>query len=241
MSGSFDPPTGPPSPSLPPQIREPASYRGGPPSQPSGSGGAPRHAGAGELKAPRQSREPTVRESGTGTIVPAGSVTGRSLTLVVTIMCFLACLTAGAVYMINQSAAAWLRDISSEVTVQVEPRETVDTEKRMTEVAFFLARQAGVKGVRPLSAKESGALLEPWLGQLDALRALPVPRLIALELDRYPTQGLVAEEARLAPVEGVQGGHGVPGHFGRRQTAFRGKTGDIMLDQCRDVLPPFTQ
>ncbi|MEZ5908568.1 MAG: ABC transporter permease [Hyphomicrobiaceae bacterium] len=126
-----------------------------------------------------------MRESGTGTIVPAGSVTGRSLTLVVTIMCFLACLTAGAVYMINQSAAAWLRDISSEVTVQVEPRETVDTEKRMTEVAFFLARQAGVKGVRPLSAKESGALLEPWLGQLDALRALPVPRLIALELDRY--------------------------------------------------------
>ena len=36
-------------------------------------------------------------------IVPAGSVTGRSLTLVITIMCFLACLTAGAVYMINQS------------------------------------------------------------------------------------------------------------------------------------------
>ncbi|MGE0025220.1 MAG: hypothetical protein AB7S70_16490, partial [Hyphomicrobium sp.] len=30
-------------------------------------------------------------------IVPAGSVTGRSLTLVITIMCFLACLTVGAV------------------------------------------------------------------------------------------------------------------------------------------------
>ena len=39
-------------------------------------------------------------------IVPAGTVTGTSLTLVVTIMCFLACLTAGAVYMINQSASA---------------------------------------------------------------------------------------------------------------------------------------
>ena len=36
-------------------------------------------------------------------IVPAGSVTGRSLTLVISIMCFLACLTAGAVYMINKS------------------------------------------------------------------------------------------------------------------------------------------
>ena len=41
----------------------------------------------------------------TAPIVPAGSVTGRSLTLVITIMCFLACLTAGAVYMMNQSAS----------------------------------------------------------------------------------------------------------------------------------------
>jgi len=45
----------------------------------------------------------------TAPIVPAGSVTGRSLTLVITIMCFLACLTAGAVYMMNQSANAWPR------------------------------------------------------------------------------------------------------------------------------------
>ncbi len=44
-------------------------------------------------------------------------------------MCFLACLTAGAVYMINESANAWLKDIASEVTVQVEPQENVDTAK----------------------------------------------------------------------------------------------------------------
>src|SRR5690606_16534141 len=31
---------------------------------------------------------------------------------------------------------------------------------------------------------ESNALLEPWVGQLDVLKTLPVPRLIALELDR---------------------------------------------------------
>ena len=34
-------------------------------------------------------------------IVPAGTVTGTSLTLVVTIMCFLSCLTAGAVYIVR--------------------------------------------------------------------------------------------------------------------------------------------
>ena len=65
--------------------------------------------------------------------MPPDSVTGRSLTLVISIMCFLACLTAGAVYMINESANAWLKDIASEVTVQIEPRENIDTEKTVRE------------------------------------------------------------------------------------------------------------
>ena len=50
-------------------------------------------------------------ESMTAPIVPAGSVTGRSLTLVITIMCFLACLTVGAVYMIRQSANAVIEQL----------------------------------------------------------------------------------------------------------------------------------
>lgn len=117
-------------------------------------------------------------------IVPAGTVTGTSLTLVVTIMCFLACLTAGAVYMINQSASAWLRNVSSEVTIQIEPRENVDTERVVRDVTVFLASQPGVRGVRPLSLETVAEMIEPWLGKSEALKELPVPRLIALELDR---------------------------------------------------------
>ena len=117
-------------------------------------------------------------------IVPAGTVTGTSLTLVVTIMCFLACLTAGAVYMINQSASAWLRNVSSEVTIQIEPRENVDTERVVRDLTVFLAGQPGVRGVRPLSLQTATELIEPWLGKSDVLKELPVPRLIALELDR---------------------------------------------------------
>lgn len=117
-------------------------------------------------------------------IVPAGSVTGRSLTLVVSIMCFFACLTAGAVYMINQSASAWLRDIASEVTVQLEPRQAADMERAVADVVAFLSRQPGVRAARGLSIAESNSLLEPWLGQSEALKSLPVPRLVALELDR---------------------------------------------------------
>jgi cell division transport system permease protein len=126
------------------------------------------------------------RESGQANapIVPAGSVTGRSLTLVITIMCFLACLTAGAVYMMNQSASAWMHDIASEVTVQIEAKERTDMDKLVADVSRFLSQRAGIAAARPLSAADSAQLLEPWLGQTDALAALPIPRIIAVELDR---------------------------------------------------------
>ena len=136
-----------------------------------------------ETYKPARSPQPEV-EPGRTAIVPAGSVTGRSLTLVISIMCFLACLTAGAVYMMNQSASAWLRDIAGEVTVQVEPKEGADADKTVEEVVVYLARQQGVVAARPMSQSASAALLEPWLGQSDVLKELPVPRLIAIELDR---------------------------------------------------------
>lgn len=138
------------------------------------------------------------RDQGFAPIVPQGSVTGRSLTLVISIMCFLACLTAGAVYMMQQSAQAWLKDIASEVTVQVEPKEKVDTEKTVQEVAAFLGKQRGIARVKPYSLEQSVALLEPWLGKGEELKALPVPRLIALELEREPTPDLDAIRNGLA-------------------------------------------
>jgi cell division transport system permease protein len=142
-------------------------------------------------------KSPGARGAGRA-VVPAGSVTSRSLTLVVAIMCFLACLTAGGVYIVNQSASAWLRDIASEVTVQVEPRDKTDVDRSVREVAAFLARQSGVRSVKPLSLEESSALVEPWLGKSDALSALPVPRLIAIEIDRSAPPDIDALRQRLS-------------------------------------------
>ncbi|MDX2159348.1 MAG: ABC transporter permease [Hyphomicrobiaceae bacterium] len=144
---------------------------------------------------PSDRRQP--RTSG-GVVVPAGSVTSRSLTLVIAIMCFLACLTAGGVYILNQSASSWLRDIAREVTVQIEPRENVDTDRAVRDAAAFLARQPGIKSVKPLNLDESSALLEPWLGKNDALKSLPVPRLIALEIDAVAPPDMDALRALIA-------------------------------------------
>jgi len=130
--------------------------------------------------------EPALPEQGRthAPIVPAGTVTGSSLTLVISIMCFLACLTAGAVYMMKQSADAWLSDIASEVTVQVESRGGSNASKVAQDVVAMLQSEPGFIAVTLLSEEETGKLLEPWLGTSDAYKELQVPRLIALELDR---------------------------------------------------------
>jgi cell division transport system permease protein len=128
----------------------------------------------------------------TAPVVPPASVTGRSLTLVIAIMCFLACLTAGAVWMIKESSDAWTRNIASEVTVQVNPQENSDIEKAITDVVAFLRKQRGIADVRALSLDDSANLLEPWLGSTDALKSLPVPRLIAVEVNRSEPPNLTA-------------------------------------------------
>ena len=153
------------------------------------------HATRRDMAVPIRQGSPDAGERAHAPIVPAGSVTGRSLTLVISIMCFLACLTAGAVYMMTRSADAWMKDIASEVTVQVEPRGNADTEKTVKEVVAYLEKQPGIRGVRPLALEDSGKLLEPWLGQTEALSQLPVPRLIALELDRGSPPDLEAMRA----------------------------------------------
>ena len=146
----------------------------------------------------REEKERGRRMKTTAPVVPPGSVTGRSLTLVIAIMCFLACLTAGAVWMIKESADAWLKDIASEVTVQVEPKDKVDTDKSVLDVVAFMETQPGIRAAKPLSLEASASLLEPWLGSSDALKALPVPRLIAIEIDRANPPDLVAVNAALA-------------------------------------------
>lgn len=116
--------------------------------------------------------------------MPPGSVTGRALIWVIAIMGFLTSLTAGAVYMIDDSRRAWVSDVSSEVTVEVKPEGTkADVDKSAQQITDFLTGQNGVSSVRLLTTDQSAELVEPWLGQVSAIADLPFPRLIAVELD----------------------------------------------------------
>lgn len=116
-------------------------------------------------------------------IVPPGSVTGKSLTLVIAIMCFLASLTAGGVYLVIQAANIWTNNISSEITVQVRQAGEI-TDARMAEIVKFLQDQNGIKRVNSFSREQSLKLVEPWIGKSEVLKTFSIPRLIAIEVDR---------------------------------------------------------
>ena len=115
-------------------------------------------------------------------IVPAGSIAGRSLAAVVAIMTFLAALTTGAAMMEVGNANAWQSDVGREVTVQVRPAAARDIEADVNKAAALARAAAGVAEVRPYSKAESEKLVEPWLGAGLKLDDLPVPRLIVIKL-----------------------------------------------------------
>lgn len=134
---------------------------------------------------PEQNETPRGYAPGKAPIVPPGSVTGRSLIIVIAIMGFLACLTTGLVYMINRSASAWLHGVASEITVRIQPDGSAEeVDHRANDVAKFLNGVKGVTKVKLQTLEETGELVEPWLGQISSIKELPMPRLIELQIDR---------------------------------------------------------
>jgi cell division transport system permease protein len=57
-------------------------------------------------------------------------------------------------------------------------------EKTAQEIAGFLTGHIGVQRANLLSLDQSAELVEPWLGQVDAIKDLPLPRLVAVQVDR---------------------------------------------------------
>ncbi len=132
-----------------------------------------------------------------GPIVPAGSIAGRSLMIVVAIMSFLACLTLGAVTLVRDASLDWQSDIVREITVQVRPVDGIDTEAEAAKAVAIATATPGVASARQLSTWENAQLLEPWLGSGLDMSDLPIPRLIVVELASPDTVDLAALSDRL--------------------------------------------
>ena len=126
-------------------------------------------------------RQPKPLRSGQS-IVPRETVEGTALIFVIGIMTFLACLTLGAVSMVNSSADKWQNDISREVTIQIRPFDDLEMDKAIRDASRIALTYEGVSKVTALNDKETARLLEPWLGADLQLNELPVPRLLTVTL-----------------------------------------------------------
>lgn len=116
-------------------------------------------------------------------LVPADSVPGRSLVIVIAIMTFLAALAANVAILVADASVDWRGDIAREATVQVRPAPGRDIEADVAAAAEAMRRTPGVREARVYAQSESEALLTPWLGEGLDLSELPTPRMIVLKFE----------------------------------------------------------
>lgn len=135
----------------------------------------------GAEKAPARQRPPGIRTL--APIVPKSGVASEALILVIAIMSFLACVTVGAVSLINKSAATWQSQIAREATIQIRPADDFDMDAALEKARTIASEFAGVRDARVIGRDETVALLEPWLGSGLSLEELPVPRLVVITID----------------------------------------------------------
>jgi cell division transport system permease protein len=115
-------------------------------------------------------------------LVPASSIAGRALVIVIAIMTFLAALTAGCAILIAGASEGWRESVSKEITVQVRPVSGRDLEADAQRAAEIVRAVPAVADVHVFSKAEAEQLLEPWLGTGLDLSELPVPRLVIVKL-----------------------------------------------------------
>ena len=131
-------------------------------------------------------------------LVPAGSIAGRALSIVVAIMTFLACLTAGGAMLMGEASQNWRADVSRDVTIQIKPDGVGDIEALVAKAAQVAQSSPGVVQARAYSRAESEKLLEPWLGNGLDLGQLPVPRMIVVKMKARDAADIEALRSALA-------------------------------------------
>jgi cell division transport system permease protein len=119
---------------------------------------------------------------GAAPIVPKDTIAGRSLTVVVAIMTFLASLTTGVAMLVVSAASDWQSEVGREVTIQVRPAPGRNIDADVKSASDIARATPGIADVRAFTKEESARLVEPWLGAGLALDDLPIPRLIVVKL-----------------------------------------------------------
>jgi len=131
-------------------------------------------------------------------LIPGDSVTGRALVVVIAIMTFLACLTAGAALLVADASQAWRSDVVRDAMIQVKPRPGEDVDSLVAKAVSLATQAPQVESAHALSRAESEKLLDPWLGAGLDFSQLPVPRVILVRLRGQGSEDLAPLRQALA-------------------------------------------
>lgn len=115
--------------------------------------------------------------------LPESDFRDGSLTFVVAVLCFLACLTLLALLAADRAARDWTDQLEGQATIIVRPKANETPDGAAARAAETLAGVSGVAEARAMEREKAEALIAPWLGDAD-LSDLPVPRLVAVQLTR---------------------------------------------------------
>ncbi len=131
-----------------------------------------------------------------GPLLPTKDPRDGSLVFVVAVLCFLACLTALGALAANRAAHGWTSQLTGSATVVVRAQGAETPDAAAGRAAEALAGVKGVSEARALEKAKAEALLEPWLGHEALLDDLPIPRLVAVDLDpRAPAKAAALDQA----------------------------------------------
>ncbi|AVM74999.1 cell division protein FtsX [Magnetospirillum gryphiswaldense] len=131
-----------------------------------------------------------------------GDATSRFLPWLVALMVYLSAVSLAGVFVLNGLVHSWDHDVSGTLTVQVQPvpgeAGEALTDERVRQAVELMRRTQGVLAARALDKKQILALLEPWLGNTDVVKDLPLPRLIDVTIDPDANLELLELADRLA-------------------------------------------
>ena len=111
---------------------------------------------------------------------------GRQLTLlfVLTVLCCLASLSVIGALAAGRAAEGWQAQLVGSATVVVRASERESADAAAARAAEALAGVKGVTEARALEREKAEALVKPFLGPDPLPADLPVPRLVAVELNK---------------------------------------------------------
>ena len=118
------------------------------------------------------------------TLIPHDNAAGRSLTAVIAILTFLACLCAGGAVWLAAATSAWSTDVAREITIQIKPRAGADLDAETAKVLDVVGQSPAISSAQAPSREDTRKMLAPWLGSGLDLTQLPIPRLVTATLSR---------------------------------------------------------